>query len=120
MPVEIHTPADLKIAHPDYIDWHARIAKAGKHVLRLTSRRDYLIGCYEYVCARVTGTTQHWGELTPDALIASQEKLPGRPADMQKIEKLRRFCDAFAARAFGQGRITDASMEEIYALSREF
>ena len=98
----------ISITAPGYLPYTGIFNTPGRIVISLKTRRNYVIRCFENAAEYLTGSTNTWGTLTPDALLRDH---PGK--DFEK------FCRAVETAAFGADDITDEQISEIYALMKK-
>lgn len=115
-PIRVESGTYIHIIHKDYMDWHGRIRGTGRYVIRMTSRRDYAIACFDAVSSQFYGRHVDWGEISPQAMMIDVKKQNMKQTQQKNYE---RFCELSSQAAFDTGHFTDASVTEIYALSQK-
>ena len=115
-PFKLDKPAALKLIHPNYMTWHGTIKSYGRHILRLKTRRNFVIACFEVVCANITGNTIKWGYKTPKALY-DDASVQGM---LKQYPALEAYCHEVEAAVFDEKPIDDETVEKIRLDSRIF
>ena len=113
-PVAVRKDTEITIHTPDYMTWQGTLKSNGRHVLRLKKRRDYVITCFEIVCAALSGKRKKWGYKTPRELY-EDTALSGL---LQRFPQLNDFCKAVETAAFSELPISDAAIEQIVSQSK--
>lgn len=114
-PFRIPQNARLSIAHPDYVSWRGTVKAVGRHVIRLKTRRNFVIACFEAVCARLSETPVKWGYKTPNELY---EDVVVRGI-IQKYPDLSSYCRDIETAAFSGEPIDDEMIDKVIRQSRK-
>ena len=116
-PLYIKDGAWVEIRHPDYMSFNGRIhhnPKQPYHVVRLKTRRRYVIECFLCVYTFVTGKKTPWGKETPRQLISYAQK-----HHLSRAKDIERICHRIESAVFDDERLTDELMLDIREKCKE-
>ena len=113
-PLQVPRNAGLTISHPDYVSWRGTIKTFGRHLIRLKTRRNFVIACFEAVCASLSGVPVKWGYKTPNELY-EDVVVNGM---IQNYPGLASYCRDIETAAFSGEPIDDEMIEKVIRQSR--